>query len=91
MDELRSEVRAWVEERNRSKVVVDWRFTTAGARIKDVCSVVSFCRALERTRRSKPAVEVDLAVVTPELAKVLGDSLSPGFQPRQARRCGLRS
>lgn len=34
MDELRTEVHAWVAQRNRCKVVVDWRFTTADARIK---------------------------------------------------------
>src|SRR5690606_19452724 len=34
MDELRAEVRAWVERRNRSHTIVDWRFTTADARIK---------------------------------------------------------
>lgn len=34
MDALRAEVGAWVEQRNRSHTIVDWRFTTADARIK---------------------------------------------------------
>lgn len=33
-EELRREVRAWEEERNERGVVVQWRFTTADARIK---------------------------------------------------------
>jgi DDE superfamily endonuclease len=33
-EELRQEVRAWEEERNERGVVVEWRFTTADARIK---------------------------------------------------------
>lgn len=34
METLTSEVGAWVERRNKSKVKIDWRFTTADARIK---------------------------------------------------------
>ncbi len=34
METLTSEVEAWVEKRNQSKVKIDWRFTTADARIK---------------------------------------------------------
>ncbi len=34
MDALRAEVAAWVAQRNRSHTVIDWRFTTADARIK---------------------------------------------------------
>lgn len=34
MESLTSEVEAWVEKRNQSKVKIDWRFTTADARIK---------------------------------------------------------
>ena len=34
MKTLTREVGAWVEQRNQSKVKIDWRFTTADARIK---------------------------------------------------------
>jgi hypothetical protein len=34
MDELRTEVRTWTEERNASHQKIQWRFTTADARIK---------------------------------------------------------
>lgn len=34
MAELQKEVHAWVKERNRSHVIIDWQFTTADARIK---------------------------------------------------------
>ena len=33
-DAMRREVEAWQERRNREAVRVDWRFTTADARVK---------------------------------------------------------
>ncbi len=34
MDSLKQEIRAWEENRNEKSNSVDWRFTTADARIK---------------------------------------------------------
>ncbi len=34
MDEVESEVKAWVEHRNKNAYVVNWQFTTEDARIK---------------------------------------------------------
>ena len=34
IDTLRNEVSAWMEQRNRTRKPVEWRFTTADARIK---------------------------------------------------------
>ncbi|GCA87399.1 hypothetical protein MiTa_00725 [Microcystis aeruginosa NIES-4264] len=34
MDSLKQEIKAWEENRNEKSNLVDWRFTTADARIK---------------------------------------------------------
>ncbi len=34
MDEVESEIKAWIEHRNKNSYVVNWQFTNENARIK---------------------------------------------------------
>jgi hypothetical protein len=58
--------------------------------LEDLRSVVPVSQGFQRIAVGQPAIKIDFAIIPVELPKILRDSSSLPFQPRQAGRCRLR-